>query len=168
LKTFVGTALAHLDTAETSALRLANLEVLINAVLYNPAAALKLMESFRAGSARLFFDKWFAAIHSADSRLPRVHDKKLSILALCALLELAPVDIPEGLHEGWPGIISGALKLFQDLPKAIEGTPLSRCACITELTTSSPARKALEEAFEEDDDDDSEGHMFNLNDDDGK
>lgn len=149
LQTFVGTSLAHLDIAETSALRLANLEVLINAVLYNPGAALRIMESFSAGSSRLFFDKWFEAINNADSRLPRVHDKKLSILALCALLELDPSEIPAGLQEGWPGIVAGALKLFKDLPKAIA------------------ARKALEEAFEEDDDEGSEGQVFNLEDDDG-
>lgn len=113
--------MAHLDVAESSALRLANLEVLVNAVLYNASAALHLMEAFRAGSSRVFFDKWFAAIGAADSRLPRVHDKKLSIMALCALLELDAAAIPDALRDGWPGIVSGALKLFQDLPKAIAG-----------------------------------------------
>jgi hypothetical protein len=121
LTTFVGTAIAQTDVAETSALKLANLEVLINAVLYKPALALRLMESYRAGAARTFFDQWFSSIGSGESRLPRVHDKKLSIVALCALLELDPVDIPETLKEGWPGIVGGCLKLFQELPKAIEG-----------------------------------------------
>jgi hypothetical protein len=97
---------------------LANLEVLINAVLYNPTAALHLIEAFRPGMARVFFDKWFAAINN-EARLPRVHDKKLSILALCALLELAPAAVPETLQSGWPGIVGGILKIFKDLPKAI-------------------------------------------------
>lgn len=95
--------------------------MLVNTVLYNPSAALHLMEATRAGSSRLFFDKWFAAIGAADAKLPRVHDKKLSIMALCALLELDPAAIPEPLREGWPAIVAGALKLFEGLPKAISG-----------------------------------------------
>jgi hypothetical protein len=112
--------LDHLERAETAALRLANLEVLINAVLYNPSAALLLMESSRPGMARVFFDKWFAAIN-AENLLPRVHDKKLSIMALCALLEMVPPTIPETLKDGWHGIVAGILKIFKDLPRAIEG-----------------------------------------------
>lgn len=108
------------DSAETLALKLANLEVLINAVLYNPTAALHLMEVTKAGSARVFFDRWFVAINN-DARLPRVHDKKLSVLALCALMEMAPGTVPESLRDGWPGIVGGALKIFKSLPKAIEG-----------------------------------------------
>jgi hypothetical protein len=117
----IATALSILDKAETSALRLANLEVLINAVLYNPSAALHLMEVTAAGSARVFFDKWFVAINSEKNLLPRVHDKKLSILALCSLLELAPEAVPESLRSGWHGIVGGPLRIFKDLPKAIAG-----------------------------------------------
>lgn len=136
LQTIISTALTHLDKAETSSLRLANLEVLINGVLYNPSAALHLMEVTAAGSARVFFDKWFVAINSEKNLLPRVHDKKLSILALCSLLELAPAAVPENLRNGWPGIVGGALRIFKDLPKAIAD------------------RKALEEQLAEESDDD--------------
>ena len=79
------------------------------------------MEVTTPGSARVFFDKWFVAINSEKNLLPRVHDKKLSILALCSLLEIAPANIPESLRSGWPGIVGGALKIFKDLPKAIAG-----------------------------------------------
>ncbi|EIM81399.1 ARM repeat-containing protein [Stereum hirsutum FP-91666 SS1] len=139
LQPIVKTALDHIDSAETAAFRLANLEVLINAVLYNPAATLHLMEQYAPGTSRTFFDKWFAAINS-DNKLPRVHDKRLTIVALCALMEVEPNAIPEAVREGWPGIVAGALKVFKDLPKAIA------------------ARKALEaemrEAAEEEEDDD--------------
>ncbi|EIN12803.1 ARM repeat-containing protein [Punctularia strigosozonata HHB-11173 SS5] len=144
----VATALDHMDSAETNAFRLANLEVLINAVLYNPSAALHLMESHSVGASRVFFDKWFAIIKDS-SKLPRVHDKKLSIAALCALMEVEASAIPRPLQAGWAGIVAGALKIFQDLPKAIA------------------ARKALEEAFgDDDDDDDDDGRVLNLNEDD--
>ncbi|KAJ7250056.1 armadillo-type protein [Mycena haematopus] len=146
LQSIIVTALSQLDKAETASLRLANLEVLINAVLYNPAAALHIMESAQPGMARKFFDTWFATIND-HTKMPRVHDKKLSIIALCALLEMAPGAVPESLNEGWPGIVGGVLKIFKDLPGAIE------------------ARKALEEQ-EEDDDDELDEKILNMNEDD--
>ncbi|KAJ6583909.1 armadillo-type protein [Mycena vulgaris] len=148
LQPIIVTALSQLDKAETAPLRLANLEVLINAVLYNPAAALHFMEGTRPGMARVFFDTWFAAIND-HAKMPRVHDKKLSILALCALLEMAPGAVPETLKDGWPGIVGGVLKIFKDLPGAIE------------------ARKALEDADDDEDDDELiEEKMLNMNEDD--
>lgn len=69
----------------------------------------------------MFFDKWFAAINAVGG-LPRVYDKKLTIITLCALMELDPAGIPDSLREGWPGIVAGALKVFKDLPKAVAGT----------------------------------------------
>ncbi|PSR70855.1 hypothetical protein PHLCEN_2v13296 [Hermanssonia centrifuga] len=133
LQTIITTALGVIDKANTVSLRLANLEVLINCVLYNPAATLHIMEAIQPGTSRVFFDKWFEAIN-ADNRLPRVHDKKLSIMALCALMEMDPAAVPEAIKEGWPQIVSGALKIFKDLPAAIA------------------ARKALETSFQTDSD----------------
>lgn len=78
------------------------------------------MEVCKPGMARVFFERWFVAINT-DSRLPRVHDKKLSLLALSALMEMTPEAVPESLRDGWPGIVGGALKIFKTLPKAIEG-----------------------------------------------
>ncbi|EKM79672.1 hypothetical protein AGABI1DRAFT_74786 [Agaricus bisporus var. burnettii JB137-S8] len=161
------------NTAQGTALRLANLEVLINAILYNPALALHIMDSLpfqpsnssspptsasplstsfapptatsSTSAIRMFFDKWFAAITNSEKKLPRVHDKKLTIVALCALLELDVGSIPVGVREGWPGIVAGVVRTFKDLPKAIE------------------ARKALETALQEDGDSDSEGDDKFLN-----
>lgn len=110
-----------MDQAQTRALSLANLEVLINCILYNPSATLHIMEAIRAGTSRIFFDKWFEAIRT-DKLLPRVHDKKLTILALCALLEMDPTLIPAPVKEGWPLIVGGILCIFKDLPRAIEGS----------------------------------------------
>jgi len=145
-------ALKHLDEANSRALRLANLETLINVVLYNPAAALQCSENHEAGSSRKFFDKWFNALKS-ENGFPRVHDKKLSIMAMSALLELDPSAVPPTLQEGWTGIVSATLHVFQTLPVAVE------------------KRKALEDAFEgeddDDDDDDDEPVALELEDDEG-
>ena len=78
------------------------------------------MESVQPNSSRLFFDKWFALLNS-DKGLPRVHDKKLSVLAMCALLEMDPAGIPAPLHDGWGGIVAAILHVFKDLPRAVEG-----------------------------------------------
>lgn len=139
-----------MESIQTNSLRLANLEVLINSVLYNPTAALHIMEGIQPGTSRLFFDKWFEAINT-DNRLPRVHDKKLSIMALCALLEMDPAAVPETIREGWPQIVAGALRVFKDLPRAIE------------------ARKELEAHFQADTDSDGEydDGVLNLGDEEG-
>ena len=136
-----------MDDDQTPYLRLANLEVLINSVLYNPSAALHLMEASKPGAARDFFNRWFSVI--TGDGLPRVHDKKLSILALCALLEMPPDTVPSPLREGWPGIVGGILKIFKGLPKAIEGQRLY-IYINGSKTTILPDRKALEIALQED------------------
>ena len=70
--------------------------------------------------ARTFLDRWFTAIGS-ESGLPRVYDKKLTIVALSALMEMEQSTIPEPLKEAWKSMVSGALKVFEGLPKAIVG-----------------------------------------------
>ncbi|KDQ15134.1 hypothetical protein BOTBODRAFT_32118 [Botryobasidium botryosum FD-172 SS1] len=119
---------------QTKALRLASLEVLVNSVLYNPVLALQILENQGAGALRTFFDKWFVILQS-EAGLPRVHDKKLSIFALCALLEMDPSAVPATLHEGWAGIVGAILNVFKGLPKAVA------------------AREALIDAFEPDTED---------------
>lgn len=103
---------------ETKAYSLANLEVLINAIFYNPAAALHIMEGIHPGSSRSFFDRWFAAINS-ERGLPRVHDKKLSIVTLSALLDMDAGQVPEVLKEGWVGIVGGILSIFKGYSAAV-------------------------------------------------
>lgn len=128
MQLIIHTALSIFDEDQTPSLRLANLEVLINSVLYNPSAALHLMEAYKPGMARSFFERWFVAINGDG--LPRVHDKRLSIVALCALLEMPPDVVPESLRDGWHGIVGGILKTFKGLPKAIEGQCLLLFGCL--------------------------------------
>ena len=104
---------------ETRSLQLANIEVLINAILYNAAAALHIMESQDPTKLKLFFTQWFNLVKE-DMDLPRVHDKKLSILAFCALLKLERERVPGELLDGWVGIVGGILQLLEEYPKAVE------------------------------------------------
>lgn len=147
LQTIVTTSLSIWDDANTNALRLANLEVLINAIFYNPQQAMTFIEGWQLGMMRTFLDTWFNMINT--DRLPRVHDKKLSILTLCALMDMQ--EVPPTLVDGWPGIMGAILKVFKGLPKAMQ------------------QRKALMESLVEDDEesDDSPDKLLNLNDDEG-
>jgi len=128
------------------------------------------MELYGPGTSRVFFDAWFVAINS-DNKLPRVHDKKLSIVALCSLMEIDPSAIPDVLKEGWPSVVAGALKLFKDLPKAMEGwfsDPAYSKGVTDKLICT--ARMALADAFEEDSEDEDlidDTKLLNMNDEEG-
>ncbi|KAL4081168.1 armadillo-type protein [Scleroderma citrinum] len=153
LQGIIKIAFDNLDNGNSYSFKLANLEVLINAVYYNPTAALHLMESYKPEASRVFFDKWFTII-KVESKLPTVHNKKLSILALCKLLEVDAHNIPEGLLPGWRGIVAGALDIFKGLPQAMASTFLSM--------TYHVQRKALEERLvEEEDDVEDDANLFN-------
>lgn len=107
--------------AKTQALRLASLNLLINFLLYNPVQSLQIMETPQhTGLARALLDAWFIALKSPNGKaLPRVHDKRLSIMALCALMEMDPSHVPPSLKEGWPGLLGGALDVFATLDEAM-------------------------------------------------
>lgn len=119
MPTIVTQALAKISDVKTSALKLHLLNVLISSLLYNPALALHVLGS----SARAVFDRWFVALSTEDA-LPRVHDKKLSILAFCELLKLERERVPAELLDGWVGIVGGVLKLLEEYPKALAGRHL--------------------------------------------
>lgn len=128
------------------------------------------MEQYRPGTSRVFFDWWFAAING-ENKLPRVHDKKLSIMALCALMEMSPSAIPNSLMDGWPSVVGGALGIFKDLPKAVESELLTFLfPHVASDKSKIIDRKALEDAFMEDDDDDDiidDTKLLNFNEEEG-
>ncbi|KAF8576887.1 ARM repeat-containing protein [Ramaria rubella] len=118
LPTFVTNTIKCMDSLpETRALKVANLNVLVNAMLYNPAATLMVLEA--QGVTRKFFEAWFNTVNT-DTGLPRVHSKRLSILAICAMLEMDPSAMPPSLQDAWSGIMAGTLKIIRELPGAIE------------------------------------------------
>ena len=118
--------------------------------------------------ALTFLDRWFTAIKS-ENGLPRVYDKKLTIVALSALMEMGQSEVPESLGEAWKVMVSGALKVFEGLPKAIASeypTPFTRQALIS--LAPFPARKELEDTFDDDDDfEDDDDDYLNMNEDEG-
>ncbi|KAL3417133.1 importin [Phlyctema vagabunda] len=90
------------------------MEMVINAIYYNPVLALQVLES--NGWTNKFFSLWFSSIDNFS----RVHDKKLSISAIVALLTLNPDQVPVSVQQGWPRLLQGIVRLFQTLPSAMK------------------------------------------------
>ena len=111
------TAMAS-DELKVKAYRVHLLEMIINAVYYSPVLAFRVLEA-HAWTNR-FFSAWFSNIDSFS----RVHDKKLSILAIASLLTLQSDQIPSTVKPGWAKLFSGVVRLFQTLPAALKSMAL--------------------------------------------
>lgn len=103
-----------LADCEVKTYRVHLMEMVINCIYYNPAATLQVLE--RHGWTNKFFSLWFSNIENFN----RVHDKKLSIVAIVALIELPPDQVPPSIQPGWPKLMSGIVSLFQTLPVAMK------------------------------------------------
>lgn len=90
------------------------IEVVINAIYYNPQLTLSILEMNQATNK--FFSLWFGNIDN----MTRVHDKKLSIVAILSLLTIPAQNVPTSVQQGWPRLLHGLSKLFQTLPQAMK------------------------------------------------
>ncbi|KAF7728772.1 hypothetical protein EC973_005610 [Apophysomyces ossiformis] len=113
---FLNLAFQYIFTGsmKTAEFKVHCIEVVVNCLYYNPALTLRLLEENQWTQG--FFTLWFNTL----DKFSRVHDKKLVIVALCALLELPADQIPASLQAGWPQVLAGIINVFQSLPKAIE------------------------------------------------
>ena len=116
IPTFVELAMSALTSPEpkVKSYRIHLLEMIINAVYYNPLIALHVLESNIWTNK--FFSSWFSSIES----FTRVHDKKLSIVAISSLLSLDASQVPTSVQLGWPRLMQGAVRLFHTLPTAMK------------------------------------------------
>ncbi|KAF9202388.1 hypothetical protein BGZ49_007438 [Haplosporangium sp. Z 27] len=104
--------LAPDEGIQTVEFRVQATEVVMNALYYNAAETLRLLEE--NGWTQRFFEVWFSNL----DKFSRVHDKKLSIFALCAILNVPVNQLPSTLQSGWPQVLNGILKNFEGLPIA--------------------------------------------------
>ncbi|KAG0306184.1 hypothetical protein BGZ98_002842 [Dissophora globulifera] len=104
--------LAPEEGIETVEFRVQATEVVMNTLYYNAPVALRLLEE--NGWTQRFFGVWFQNL----DKFSRVHDKKLSIFALCALLQVPVEQLPPTLQSGWPQVLNGLLRNFEGLPVA--------------------------------------------------
>lgn len=89
-------------------------EMVINAIHYNPLLSLQILET--KGWTNRFFSLWFGSMSSFS----RVHDKKLCIVAISALLNLNHEQVPPSVSVGWPRLLQGITELFRTLPAALK------------------------------------------------
>ena len=90
------------------------MEMVINGIYYNPLLAMRVLES--KGWTNKFFSLWFSSIE----QFKRVHDKKLCICAISALLSLRADQVPQSVQTGWPRLLTGVTTLFKTLPAALQ------------------------------------------------
>jgi hypothetical protein len=131
------------DEPKVKSLRIHLMEVVINAIYYNPALALHFLEAKELTNK--FFSLWFSSIDS----FTRVHDKKLCISAICALLTLPGQSVPISVQQGWPRLLQGIVRLFQTLPAALKSKLTSILHSLVILTCNTDREEAKkEENFE--------------------
>ena len=116
IPTYISLAMGMISSNEVKvrSYRIYLMEMIINAIYYNPILALRTLES--NGWTNKFFSSWFSNIEG----FTRVHDKKLSIVAISALLTLGADEVPSSVQQGWPRLLQGVVRLFQTLPAAMK------------------------------------------------
>ncbi|KTW27052.1 hypothetical protein T552_02544 [Pneumocystis carinii B80] len=132
LHSFVKIAMNQLicDTCRLSNYRIHLIEIVISAIYYNPLITLQYLET--CGWIEQFFNYWLSDI----DRFSRVHDKKLSIVAICSLLSL-PIDrIPKSVQKEFSRLFREQLRLFQTLPQAIKDNEAIEKSFLDDLEAS--------------------------------
>jgi importin-7 len=116
---FVGIAMGVLGPPQATegmakTYRIHLMEMVINAIYYNPMLTLTALEE--GGWTNRFFSLWFSSM----DMFRRVHDKKLCIVGIAALLNVAPEQIPPSVSVGWPRLLQAMVVLFKTLPQALK------------------------------------------------
>lgn len=97
--TMAMTVLTAPDEPKVKSYKIHLMEMVINAIYYNPILTLQVLE--QKGWTNKFFSLWFGSMDT----FTRVHDKKLCIVAIVALLGLNPEHIPASISVGWPHLL---------------------------------------------------------------
>ncbi|CAA19115.1 karyopherin/importin beta family nuclear import/export signal receptor Nmd5 [Schizosaccharomyces pombe] len=89
------------------------LEVIINALYYNPSMSLGVLEMHQWTLP--FFALWFENIPS----FTRVHDKKLSLVAILSVISLGAQQVAVAIQDSWGNIMKVMITLLNTLPEAL-------------------------------------------------
>ncbi|KAK3832183.1 MAG: armadillo-type protein [Linnemannia elongata] len=144
--------LAPEEGIQTIEFRVQALEVVMNALYYNAPVTLRLLEE--NGWTQRFLTVWFTNL----DKFSRVHDKKLSIFALCSILNVPVAQLPPALQSGWPQILNGILTNFEGLPVAqAKRKEMEKMYNIGSDDDSDDDSDADSNADDDSDDDDEEG-----------
>eukprot|EP01122_Echinamoeba_exundans_P010769 TRINITY_DN4098_c0_g1_i2.p1 TRINITY_DN4098_c0_g1~~TRINITY_DN4098_c0_g1_i2.p1 ORF type:complete len:1094 (+),score=314.68 TRINITY_DN4098_c0_g1_i2:54-3335(+) len=126
----IRTALQRYSVAKSESLRVLCLEVVANAIIYNPQLALGFLES--QGFTNDFFTHWLNTImpppkkqkkkkgskmrrrvEEAPEPTPftRLHDKQVCIMALSSIFQIPIGTLPASIQQFLPGVLACILKL---------------------------------------------------------
>jgi importin-7 len=113
---FIEMAMGVLSTTDVKirSYKIHLMEMVINGIYYNAELALAVLEN--KGWTNKFFSLWFGSMET----FTRVHDKKLCIVAITALLRLRPDQVPPSVSVGWPRLLHGIASLFKTFPAALK------------------------------------------------
>jgi len=136
-------AIRKLPTFKNVAAKVLVFEVIINGFYYNAPLMMKILE-VKAWTQSVFV-MWFQLI----PKMQRTHDKKISILAFCALMSLPTNLLPPLITQELDKILGAVIKLQQDL----------------EVQRKEIEEREKEEDAEEEEDDDDEDEEKELEDD---
>jgi len=95
------------DPKESQSFRVLLIEVISNALYYNPALALSIMESQKMTQS--VFGQWLALIPHFKNQ----YDIKLIVLGLSAIFELPPSSLPPIVQQGAKVILEALVQLLQ-------------------------------------------------------
>jgi hypothetical protein len=106
---FVSQSLSLIKPETMVGLKVHALNVVLNAIYYNVTLALFVLN--QRNVAFTFFSTWFQNL----PHFKRVHDKKLSILAILTLLQLPLESIPTNVSD----LMKALVLVFQSYPEAL-------------------------------------------------
>lgn len=101
------------DPVITKALLMHSIETILNTLHYDANLGIRILND--RGWTGDFFNVWFANLGS----FVRAHDKKLGVLAICAILASSAQN-DNGVLQSAPQLILGALTLFEGFPAAVQ------------------------------------------------
>ena len=96
----------------TTHLYLHAIQLVVHALTCNPLLTLAYLE--HAGATQVFLSKWYARLDDFS----RLHDRKLAIFAIAAVIEALPTASP-AVAQIAAGLLVGALQIFRKIPEAI-------------------------------------------------
>lgn len=97
--------------------RVQHVEAILAALQHSPAATISELEAM--GATQVLLARWTEA--AAANSLVRVHDKKMTIVAMGAVMNAAPLEsLPAAWQQHWPALMTAFLQAVETLPKALE------------------------------------------------
>ncbi len=105
MELFLDMTMPLYSKVEGKSVRVMLIESAVNTIFYNPSLALALFE--KKGWTKSVFEAWFACL----PEMKRVYDKKLTVLALCAVLTVPVASLPALVQHALPNIIEQIIKI---------------------------------------------------------